>query len=467
MKTWLRYAGYLGLEACFAACLCSTASASADYVPPPEEILFARSWAIVDVTVTNVDDQKRVAIKVNEILRGRKCPPVLTGQVVGCIGQLGEHLKHTQRYILILYGQDVHAYFPVRLSARKEREVQYERTWISFEAFAKRLPVELTPGEEDPRKVLAAISESGGDAMARVHVSLKANIEFVRIAARISGNALLHASPAVRKDPRIVLGATRYNAQAWPNAHVDLWKDPTFVIRLRRAVPTSERILRSAHPKLRDDRELVMQVVKVNGAELAFASQRLRKDRQIVQAAGVLGLPHHADLRWLDDKPFMLAIMKRHGGWLGSASKRLKADREVVLTAVRSSGSALNYVSTKFRSDREIVLAAVTNHGQYLRLAAESLRGDREIVLAAVQSYGYAIRFAAPNLRKDKQICLAAVRQKGAVIQLVDVRMPGYREIALEALKQDGRALSYLPPELWDDRHMATAAVSQCGSALG
>ena len=465
MKRWLRYAGYLGLEACFVACLCSTGPAAGDYVPPPEEKLFAGASAIVDVTVTHVDDQKHVAVKLNEILRGRKCPPVLTGHVAGSIGRLGQHLKRAHRYVLILYGQDVHAYFPVRLSARGKREVQYEQTWISFEAFAKRLPVELAPNEKDPRKVLAALSESGGDAMARAHPSLKANKEFVRIAVRISGNTLRYASPAIRKDPQIVLSATRYNAQAWPYAHPDLWKDPTFVIRLRRAVPASDRILRNADPKLRDDRELVMQVVKVNGSELAFASQRLRKDRQVVQAAGFRGLPH-ADLRWRDDKPLVLSIMKRHGGWLGAASERLKADREVVLTAARSSGAALYYASPKLRSDREIILAAVTNNGSYLYLAAESLRGDREIVLAAVQSCGDALGFAAPKLRKDKQICLAAVRQKGGAIQRVDWEVPDYREIALAAVRQDGRVLDYLPLKFKSDRRIAMVAVSQHGSVL-
>lgn len=453
------------LASVIAGALCSQ-HVRADYVPPPEERLFARSSAIVDATVTDVKEQKHFAIKVHEILWGNKPPSVLTNQLAGAKGELGWYVNRTRRYVLVLYGQDVRACFPVRPGARGKREVQYERTWIPLEAFRRRLPVDLKPHEKDPRKVLAAISVFGGEAMARAHASLKANKEFVRIAARISGDALLQASAAARKDPEIVLSATGDRSPAWPHAHEDLWSDASFVLRLRRAVPPSTCILRNADPKLRDNKDLVMQVVKVNGSELAFASERLRKDRRVVQAAGSRGLPH-ADLRWRDDKPFVLSILKRHGGWLGAASERLKADREVVLTAVRSSGSALSHASTKLRSDREIVLAAVTNNGHFLRVAAEPLRADRGVVLAAVQSHGEALRFAAPALRKDPEICLAAVRQKGSMIQVVGHRVPGYRKIALAAVRQDGRALRYVSVAVQKDREVALAAVSQSGGVLG
>ena len=54
-----------------------------------------------------------------------------------------------------------------------------------------------------------------------------------------------------------------------------------------------------------------------------------------------------------------LSLVKQNGYALNYASDELKKDREIVLAAVKINGLALEYASDELKKDRDIVLAAV------------------------------------------------------------------------------------------------------------
>ena len=60
-----------------------------------------------------------------------------------------------------------------------------------------------------------------------------------------------------------------------------------------------------------------------------------------------------------DNKEFVLEAVKVSGGDLRFASDELKNDKEVVLQAVRRDGEALEYASYELKNDKEVVLEAL------------------------------------------------------------------------------------------------------------
>ena len=60
----------------------------------------------------------------------------------------------------------------------------------------------------------------------------------------------------------------------------------------------------------------------------------------------------------------VLTAVSNDGSTLAYASKKLKADREVVLTAVSNYVWALKYASEELEADREVFLTAVSNDGR-------------------------------------------------------------------------------------------------------
>lgn len=93
------------------------------------------------------------------------------------------------------------------------------------------------------------------------------------------------------------------------------------------------------------------------------------------------------DLR--NDKELVLHVVKVAGRELEFASDALKNDPEVVLAAVsganQCNGSSLQYAAEPMRDSKEVVLAAISGYdGQALAHASKRLTGDVEVVRTAM-----------------------------------------------------------------------------------
>lgn len=78
----------------------------------------------------------------------------------------------------------------------------------------------------------------------------------------------------------------------------------------------------------------------------------------------------------------MLEVIKKDGWNFKYASDRLKNDREVVLEAVKKEASVIFYVDKKLKNDKEIVLEACKNDKSifYLEDSLEEIRKEFETV---------------------------------------------------------------------------------------
>mmetsp|Transcript_39264 Transcript_39264/g.87881 ORF Transcript_39264/g.87881 Transcript_39264/m.87881 type:complete len:262 (+) Transcript_39264:108-893(+) len=134
----------------------------------------------------------------------------------------------------------------------------------------------------------------------------------------------------------------------------------------------------AAPDELKEDREVLLAAVSLDGAALACAPDELREDRGLV-----------------------LMAVTTHGEALEHAALQLAADREVALAAVSSAGVALEFVGPALCSDRDLVMAAVVQDGWALSFASSELQCDREVVLAAIANKPEVLQVAADVILED------------------------------------------------------------------
>ena len=189
------------------------------------------------------------------------------------------------------------------------------------------------------------------------------------------------------------------------------------------------------------ERDFVIENIRANGpSEMYYASDALKGNKDIIRE-----------------------VVKLNGMALVWASVALKGDREIVMEAVKQNGWALEYASAELQGDREIVLEAVKQSGEALRYASEELQGDREIVMKAVKQSGEALKYASEELQGDEDIVKEAVNQYGDALFHASGELQGNRDIVMVAVKKFGRALRYASVELQGDREIVMVAVNQYG----
>ena len=83
-----------------------------------------------------------------------------------------------------------------------------------------------------------------------------------------------------------------------------------------------------------------------------------------------------------NDLDVMIEVVKKNGRFLRFASDTLKANPTLVMTAVQN-GNALVFAPENLKADRDIVIAAVKNHSGAIRFASKDLQTDPDIVYIA------------------------------------------------------------------------------------
>ena len=201
------------------------------------------------------------------------------------------------------------------------------------------------------------------------------------------------------------------------------------------AVDKDPTILQFASDRMKKDRDIVLKVVQISGTCIAFVHPDLLDDKlvcieSIKHAVGtnrriVLGyinnllffdrtfmkdmvafdgmlLEYAPNFEIANDRNIVLEAVKQNGFSLQFASQQLRNDVEIVKEATKSEPESLEFASSLLRDDFDLVLNVVRKSKQALVYASPRLRDDEKIVTAAVESYPFSIRFASTRLRNDK-----------------------------------------------------------------
>lgn len=178
-----------------------------------------------------------------------------------------------------------------------------------------------------------------------------------------------------------------------------------------------ERILHGTHLKdleadLRADQDIVLFAVEHNHADLQFAADEVKSNRNtMIEAMKITTatMYYAAPALW-EDHEFVKGIVQIDGLMLGNklVTQKWRSDPDIVIHACENHGYALQYASEELKNNRPVVIAAVNQRGVALAYASEEMKNDYYIVLDAVRNNRMAIVHAKGGLREDDDIRKAA-----------------------------------------------------------
>ena len=120
------------------------------------------------------------------------------------------------------------------------------------------------------------------------------------------------------------------------------------------------------------------------------------------------------------------------------ASERIKGVRHIVITAVKSQGSAFQFVPA-FHDDAEVCEIAVRAHPPNIRWASREKWGSRDLAMKAVRREGMMLRYLPKAFKMDPEFVHAAVKNDLRALRYVADCFKDDPIIASEMLSRDSR----------------------------
>lgn len=286
--------------------------------------------------------------------------------------------------------------------------------------------------------------------------------------------------------------------------------------------------LRCIDKKLLDNKEVMLDAVTINARVFQYASERLRKDRDVVSNA-LKKRPYnmkYVGKPLLNDKNIVLLGLKNNGMFLQYVDEALKNDKDVVREAFKARSKSLQYASNtlknnkeymlelaninhyaydyigdslkkdkelaliglvwweerlehmdiSFRDDPEIVLKAMEQDTKYLQFGSNRLRSDKEFILnltsypRTASTLGFvradAIKYVTKKFKNNKQIMLDVISKNALTYRWIGESLKEDRDICLATVEYDGNLLRYLSQKCRLDREIVKTAVRKNGYAL-
>jgi hypothetical protein len=172
-------------------------------------------------------------------------------------------------------------------------------------------------------------------------------------------------------------------------------------------------ILRHLSNELKNDRNIVLSLVKIDPYNLTDALDNFKNDREIVKEALIKdgNLLEHASDTLKDDLDFVkIALNNAYFiSWddksvLASASERLRNDRELVKIAITKNGGYLKHASILLRKDYELCKLAIKNDYHSFQFTSESLKNDLDFVIEALNINSNIAQYLSEEIKNNSTI---------------------------------------------------------------
>lgn len=185
-------------------------------------------------------------------------------------------------------------------------------------------------------------------------------------------------------------------------------------------------------PALKDNEEVMLEVLKKEPKAIYQASSRLQTNKRIfLQAlAGMDVIRGFMDGNEIANPPLDLFL---------AYGKTFEDDKEVAIALINKNARiSLDSFSGRLSNDSEVVLAAINNiGGRQLKYAGETLKNDERVVLAALRSHCEAIEFAGEAIKDNKAFVLAHINRVPMLLCYLSKKLQADKEVVLACVKQN------------------------------
>jgi|GEM_PF-569828 len=276
------------------------------------------------------------------------------------------------------------------------------------------------------------------------------------IAAALKGNE--SATIALK------LSILKYLKENPKDAEFKALREKLYSEEFLKTVPLFGYLAEMLPDELLDNKDLVSEVLKKNGAFLKFASERLRADKDVVlEAVANQAYPmEFASDKLKGDRGFAKKVLENDSGGLCYLSEELRSDKRFVEQYLAE--DTMRCLSNKLLGDKSYILELVAKMRVPLGLVKDGLRDDKDVVMATLKRSPADYPFASERLQNDPDI-LPIVRAylltSWQIYSDLPKKLRGDREVVKWAVAQNCNLLESATPELKDDKEIVRIAFAK------
>ena len=277
------------------------------------------------------------------------------------------------------------------------------------------------------KEVIKKISKVYDNILKYVDKDILDDRDFILELVKDNGLVLCNLDEKYKKDYEIVLSAVNNNGLALASADDKFKKDKELITI---ALLTHRSVFQFVDEEIKKDKEFIKHLINNFPTVIQYASDEIKADREIVlycirafknSERGSYNFYYIISDKLRDDKEIALEIIEQHPLAILNVSERLKEDKDIVKLFIQkapidSNTYLLTYIPRKFLSDIEIALELVKKSGSLFYKLKEKFRDNKEIALEAVKSDGSVYYLISERLRKDKDIIIAAARRNYRIL---------------------------------------------------
>jgi hypothetical protein len=251
---------------------------------------------------------------------------------------------------------------------------------------------------------LAAV-ERDGLTLEHVPREFRQDQEIAVRAIRQNENAFDYISPKLMSTPSFLKNVCQYYELAFVRELVpaQCWGDTSFVIE---ALSLDLEICSYIASHLYAERDILLAAIRNIARRFSklkhpsipqFQKPIDQADLSVVQSEIESALsPTDSVLR--EDREFILESIKLYSQGLKYAAEHLRSDREIALEAATQDINSLECVGSDLKSDYAFMLQAVQLNGNALKYADEKLLSNRRLVFEAAMQNIKLLRYASRSL---------------------------------------------------------------------
>jgi hypothetical protein len=222
----------------------------------------------------------------------------------------------------------------------------------------------------------------------------------------------------------------------------------------------------NASPTLKDDRDFCLIAVKSDGKNIQYISERLLGDPELVDEAFInsrgldlFSYDHRLSI-FRDNKDLVLKLIKTGARPLENVSINLKDDLDIVISAVSNDGLQLKFASERLKENQEIVLKAIEMDSENFQFASIKLKSDVEFISKIIRNTKYYIRGrTSPFIIAKNPDDYKFLANLEKIFKYCSEKILSNKELMIEALKQEGSLLAFASEALKSDKEIVLTAL--------